>query len=241
VTTATKAALGGGPYELYAMDLAGHVDPRAIRLPKGAVPVVVGKTGTYVETRSGSSRFAGPNFSRVDGSGRLRVVFRDTDSGPPGNGYGEVVLQTCPTHFGGCSTSNPRMFDADTGHVVRLPAKAPHGGFLYLVQPPFSVDGRYFVDELGAALPMLTRGKDFDNGFAWVVVDTATGQETLVPGSLRRWVNRNALQIAGWSGDRLVWTEQLAHRTVIGAYLPANGRSVITSVPTRGLALLGAS
>jgi hypothetical protein len=112
-----------------------------------------------------------------------------------------------------------------------------------LFDPQFSVDGRHVVDgPAPPVLPLKTHGNSLDSGWAYLVIDATTGRTTVVPGTTRYGVQaRGTRGEAVWSGDRLLWTEQLANRTLVGAYLPANGRSLVTSVPARGLLLLGAS
>lgn len=237
VTARTQAAvtMSSGPFDLYAMDLTGHVDPAPIHLAGNVQPVAAGRTGMYAIASSGTGSNARADFVQVDRSGHLTTVRRNVIGDPFTAGYGEMIVAHC------CDGADPMLFDADTGRSVPV----TRAGRLMpdLVDPQFSVDGRYIVD--GAeppVLPLEMTGNNVDSGWAYVMIDSTTGRATVVPGTARYGDRRmGTTGMAVWSGDRLVWTEELAHRTLIGAYLPANGRSVITSVPTRGLSLLGAS
>jgi hypothetical protein len=237
VTARTQAAatFDRGPLDMYAMDLSGRVDPRGVHLPRGIDPVLAGRTGIYASASDPTHPNAAPRFARIDRSGHVSRLPGRFSAGPFEGGYGEAFLSAC------CDGSGLRVFDADTGHS--LPVR--HAGQLQVADfvPQFSVDGRYAVDlSVPPVLPLKGTDQNPDTGFVWLMVDTTTGRTTVVPGTERYGVDFNGPNPeATWSGDRLVWTEQLAHRSLIGAYLPANGRSVVTSVPTRGLALIGAS
>lgn len=238
VTARTLAAAlrDNGPFELYAMDLTGRVDTTPVPIPAGADPAVVGHTGVYALAGKRNGPTVGSDLVRVDRSGRVTVVRRNAAADSFAAGYGEIVVGKC------CNDTKPALFDADTGRVV--PIKPAGRRALDFLLPSFSVDGRYLVDSLSPpALPPVDNGETFDTGSGWAVVDTATGKTTLVPGSLRYGVRHSGpLPHAGWSGDRLIWIEDLVHGgSVVGAYLPVNGRSVVTSVPGHGLSLLGAS
>jgi hypothetical protein len=221
--------------QLVPMDLDGQLTGRPIDLPPITWVVTVGREGAYVLTTD--NRLA--LVSRDGSVHRLSVggaaIWSDA-------GYGRVfwdAVDECSSGGGGADvpdTCHYELLDAETGKVHELTARPSQGSFGGA--PVWSPDGRYLaITLIPSGLPLIA-GKGSGGGYA--VVDTATDKVTVVRASLRYYSDPNITAI--WSGDRLIWSGTLdARHSLVGAYLPATGKSATTTVPVTSLRVLGAA
>ncbi|MFL6139852.1 MAG: hypothetical protein ACJ74O_18915 [Frankiaceae bacterium] len=227
--------------QLVPVDLNGNPIGSPITLPELQSVIAVGRKGAYVSVPASGDHL---RLVRVDAASRLHRVGGVEAPLPDQGGYGAALWNgstecTGGTDAGRISSDACRhdVLDAEAGRVTVVTGR-PSEGFLFEDREVFSPDGRYAAVELGG-LPLASSGNQLPQG--WAVVDLLSGASTVIEPSVHLAPSVPDATVV-WSGDRLIWTGTPpdGRGTIVGAYLPATGRSMTTRVATRGLRALGA-
>jgi hypothetical protein len=225
---------------LVPLDLSGRLAGPPVDLPPIQWVVAVGRLGAYVSVSAGDDRL---RLMRVDADGRLHRVSAEGAPALDEGNYGAALWNgstTCDvgaTAGGSTDDCHHEALDAETGAITTLKGR-PSVGYLAEDVESFSPDGRYAAVSYGG-LPLAKDGSTLQG---WAVVNLATGAVTVVRSTIHVAPSVPADTVV-WSGDRLLWTSAApdGRSTIVGAFVPATGQFVATTLPVKGLRALGAA